>query len=166
MSSLGTTDIPGADACVFCSIARGQQTPDVVAHRDDHVVVFPSLDQRPENRGHMLVVPVAHVPYIYDLDRGLGGALMESVGAVARAVKRVWKADGITIRQNNEPAGGQDVFHLHFHVVPRFTGDRFHEGGNRFPYGVVEVPHDERVGQAQDLAAELRREREEQDEGS
>ncbi len=141
--------------CVFCSIVKGELTPDAVAYQDSETAVFPSLGQRLQNRGHMLVVPVAHVPYIYSLDRNLGGALMATVAAVARAVKKIWSADGITIRQNNEPHGGQDVFHVHFHVIPRFENDDFDKGKDRFPYGSVEVPYEERIDQAKMLRKEL-----------
>jgi len=52
------------------------------------------------------------------------------------------------VRQNNETHGGQDVFHVHFHVVPRFVEDGFNTGEERFPFGAVEVPLNERVKQA------------------
>ncbi len=134
--------------CVFCSLVKGELTPEVVAHRDRDTAVFPCLHQHPQNQGHMLVVPVVHVPYIYGIDRNLGGALMATVAAVAKAVKKIWVADGITIRQNNEPSGGQDVFHVHFHVIPRFANDGFNSGDDRWPFGAVEVPYEERIRQA------------------
>lgn len=52
-------------SCVFCAIAKGEVTPEVLACRDDHTAVFPSLYQRPRNQGHMLVVPAVHVAQIY-----------------------------------------------------------------------------------------------------
>lgn len=101
----------------------------------------------------MIVVPVAHIPNIYQVDRDLGGSLLATVSAVARALKRGWGADGVVVQQNNDEAGGQDVFHLHFHVVPRFVGDR--DG----PAAVAsEWPLPERIRLAERLAAELRHE--------
>lgn len=145
----GRQPSPGLDPqCVFCAIVDGQLTPEAVAYRDVDTVVFPALHQRARNRGHMLVAPVPHVPTIYQLPRALGGALMETVSSVARAVKLACQADGVSVRQNNEPHGGQDVFHVHFHVIPRFAGDSFELGGDRFPAGAVEVPLSERVAQA------------------
>ena len=141
--------------CAFCSIVKGEMTTDVVAYQDSETVVFPCLHQRPQNRGHMLVVPVAHIPYIYGVDRSLGGALMATVAAVAKAVKKICSADGITIHQNNEPHGGQDVFHVHFHVIPRFANDGFDRGEGRYPFGSVEVPYEERIDQAKMLRKEL-----------
>jgi histidine triad (HIT) family protein len=142
-------------ACVFCAIVRGAATPGVIAYRDSNTAVFPSLHQRVRNRAHMLVVPAAHVPDIYALDPLLGGALMATVADVARALKRVWHADGVSVRQNNEPAGGQDVFHVHFHVVPRFANDGFDVGEDRFPFGAIEVSLDERLAQSVRLRAAL-----------
>lgn len=144
------------DRCVFCAIVAGQLTPGVLAYRDAQTAVFPSLHQQPRNRGHMLVVPVPHVAQIYDVDGALGGALMSTVARVARAVKAAFGADGITIRQNNEPHGGQDVFHVHFHVIPRFAGDRFDLGDDRFPFGASTVPDSERVTQAAAVRDALR----------
>jgi len=141
--------------CIFCNIVDALATPGVVAYRDHETAVFPSLHQRPQNLGHMLVVPAEHVSNIYRLDRRLGEALMATVSAVATALKRVWQADGVSVRQNNDPAGGQDVFHLHFHVVPRFANDGFELGEDRFPFGVTEVPLEERIAQSAMLRAAL-----------
>ena len=65
----------------------------------------------------MLVVPTQHVAHIYDVGDDFAGPLMTTLARVAAAVKAVCSADGVSIRQNNEPHGGQDVFHLHFHVI-------------------------------------------------
>jgi histidine triad (HIT) family protein len=73
---------------------------------------------------------------------------MTTVARVARALKRACAADGISVRQNNETHGGQDVFHVHFHVIPRFADDGFNTGDARFPLGAVEVALSERVKQA------------------
>ena len=101
----------------------------------------------------MLVVPVRHVAQIYDVDGDLAGPLMKTVARVAGAVKAVWAADGVSIRQNNGEHGGQDVFHVHFHVIPRFAGDGF-IGLDR-SLGAVEVPLEERITQARQLSDAL-----------
>jgi histidine triad (HIT) family protein len=101
----------------------------------------------------MLVVPIRHVAQIYDVDRDLAGPLMATLARVAAAVKAVCSADGVSIRQNNDRHGGQDVFHLHFHVVPRFAGDEF-RGLDR-SLGMIEVSIDERVDQARRLSDAL-----------
>jgi histidine triad (HIT) family protein len=144
-------------ACVFCRIVRRELTPEVVAFRDDHTAVFPARGQQPRNRGHMLVVPIRHIPQLYDIGAELAGPLMTTLARVAAAVKLVSSAHGVSVRQNNERHGGQDVFHVHFHVIPRFADDGFNSGDNRFPYGVIEVPLVERVRQAAELSEALRK---------
>lgn len=144
---------------MFCSILRGEGTPGVVAFRDRHTAVFPSLHQQPGNRGHMLVVPIDHVPQIYTVGGELAGPLMTTLARTAAAVKAVCSADGVSVRQNNEQHGGQDVFHLHFHVIPRYAGDGFSSGAQAFPRGAVQVPVSERLEQAARLAAALGAER-------
>jgi len=134
--------------CPFCAITSGALTPEVVAYRDQNTAAFPSRHQQPRNQGHMLVVPVNHLAQIYDIDGVLAGALMTTVARVARALKNACAADGVSVRQNNEEHGGQDVFHVHFHVIPRFAEDGFNTGETRFPFGMVEVPLSERVKQA------------------
>jgi diadenosine tetraphosphate (Ap4A) HIT family hydrolase len=142
--------------CVFCRILRGELTPEVLAYRDSQTAVFPSLHQQPRNRGHMLVVPIRHVAQIYDVGRDLAGPLMTTLARVAGVLKAMCSADGVSIRQNNEPCGGQDVFHVHFHVIPRFAGDAFNTGDDRFPFGAVKISLEERVEQARRLAEALR----------
>lgn len=149
----------GSASCVFCAIATGELTPDVLAYSGRHTAVFPSLHQRPRNQGHMLVVPAVHVAQIYEVEGALAGALMSTLARVARAVKHAFAADGISVRQANEPHGGQDVMHVHFHVIPRFAGDDFDIGDGRFPFGVVEIPIRERVKQAAGVREELGRPR-------
>jgi diadenosine tetraphosphate (Ap4A) HIT family hydrolase len=103
----------------------------------------------------MLVVPVRHVPQIYQIGADLAGPLMTTLARVAAVVKVVSGAHGISVRQNNERHSGQDVFHVHFHVIPRFAHDEFNTGDKRFPYGVIDVPLEERVRQAATLSAAL-----------
>ena len=96
----------------------------------------------------MLVVPVIHVAQVYDIEGVLAGALMTTVARVAKALKETCAAGGVSVRQNNDTHGGQDVFHVHFHVIPRFAADGFDTGDARFPFGALEVPLNERVKQA------------------
>jgi len=151
-----STSIKSAVDCVFCRIARGELTPEVLAFRDQHTAVFPSLHQQSRNQGHMLVVSVAHVAQIYDLPHDLAGPLMTTLARVAAAVKIASRADGVSIRQNNEHHGGQDVFHVHFHVIPRFADDGFNTGDDRYPYGAREVPLAQRIEQAAKLAEAIK----------
>jgi histidine triad (HIT) family protein len=104
---------------VFAKILRGE----IPAHKvfeDDDVLVF--MDVMPQGPGHTLVVPKAASRNLLDADSAVLAKLLPVVQKVARAVKAAFAADGISIFQYNEPAGGQSVFHLHIHVVPRFEG--------------------------------------------
>ena len=143
-----------ATSCVFCRILRGELTPGVLAFRDEWTAVMPSRLQQPRNQGHMLVVPIRHVSNIYDLNSDIAGPLMATLSRIATSVKKVCGADGVSIRQNNEEAAGQDVLHLHFHVIPRFADDGF-TGLDR-SLGAIEVSVEQRVQQARKLAEALR----------
>lgn len=107
------------EGCVFCAIVAGR-APASVVWSDDDVLAFLSLQQhRP---GHTLVIPKRHFATIYDLDEALAGPLLTVTARLARVVKREFRPDGILIRQNNEAAAGQIVFHVHIHVIPREAG--------------------------------------------
>jgi histidine triad (HIT) family protein len=108
------------DSNIFARILRGE-IPSHRVYEDDRVVAF--MDVMPQGAGHTLVLPKTPSRNILDADPATLGPLMAAVQKVARAVKQAFAADGITILQYNEPAGGQSVFHLHFHVIPRFDGE-------------------------------------------
>ncbi len=80
------------------------------------------MDVMPQSPGHALVVPKTASRNIFDADPAVLAKLAPLVRKVAIAAKAAFAADGVSILQYNEPAGGQSVFHLHFHVVPRFDG--------------------------------------------
>lgn len=104
---------------VFAKILRGE----IPAHKvleDDDVLVL--MDVMPQAPGHTLVVPKAAARNILDADPASLAKLLPVVQKVARAVKSAFDADGVSVFQYNEAAGGQSVFHLHIHVVPRHTG--------------------------------------------
>jgi histidine triad (HIT) family protein len=101
----------------------------------------------------MLVLPIQHVAQIDQIDSALSGPLMMTLARVTAAVKTAFSADGVSIRQNNGAHGGQDVFHVHFHVVPRFADDGFIGLGRQF--GTTELPLQDRVEQATRVTAAL-----------
>lgn len=144
-----------ASDCIFCRIVDGEFDNELIVFQDETTCVFPSLHQRANNRGHMLVIAAPHVPSIYELDWELGAELMQSVSRIAAATKAAFGADGIAIKQHNDQHGGQDVFHLHFHIIPCFEGDGFFRGNQRFPKGMDEVPLEERLKQAERVRHEL-----------
>ena len=104
--------------CVFCAIAAGDVPASMVA-RDDDVAAF--LDARPVFKGHVLVVPRAHVPTLSDMPPAALGTLFAAVQRIARAVEAGLGADGTFVAMNNKVS--QSVPHLHVHVVPRKKKD-------------------------------------------
>jgi len=104
---------------VFAKILRGE-LPCHKVYEDDRVLAF--MDVMPRADGHTLVIPKAKARNILDIAPEDLAELVKAVQKVARAVKAGMQADGLTIQQFNEPAGGQVVFHIHFHVLPRWDG--------------------------------------------
>ncbi len=77
----------------------------------------------PNNPGNIIIVPNQHFEHIYDLPTRYAHCIQDTAKEVAIAFKEVYKCDGVSTRQHNEPAGGQDVWHYHLHVFPRYEGD-------------------------------------------
>ncbi len=109
------------ESCIFCKIVQ-KQAPSSIIHEDEAVMVF--LDIRPLNIGHTLVIPKAHYVDIFDIPQGLFSRVHRVSKQIALAVKKATNADGISVIQQNGKAAGQDIFHLHVHVVPRFEGQK------------------------------------------
>jgi histidine triad (HIT) family protein len=104
---------------IFAKILRGE-IPATKIYEDDVVMAF--MDIMPRCDGHVLVVTKLPVRGLLDMPAAALGPFMSRVQKVARAVQIGMKADGLTLHQFNEPAGGQTVFHLHVHVLPRVMG--------------------------------------------
>jgi len=108
------------ESCTFCRIVHGSD-PAYVVYEDAHAIAF--LDRQPAAEWHTLVVPRTHSRSLFDIDPLNAGALMTSATFVARKIRRIIRPDGMTLIQSNEHAGGQTVFHVHLHLVPRWNGD-------------------------------------------
>jgi len=107
------------DTNIFAKILRGE-LPCTKVYEDDVALAF--MDIMPRADGHVLVIPKAPGRNLLDIDAAALSQMMPSVQKVARAVKRAVNADGITLHQYSESAGGQVIFHLHFHILPRWAG--------------------------------------------
>jgi histidine triad (HIT) family protein len=138
--------------CVFCGLVSGSIDPELTVYEDEHVFVQISLHQKRHNRGHVLVIPKNHVPDLFELPSILDAPLLSALRRTAKAVKKAFSADGIQVRQNNGAAAGQDVFHLHFHLIPRYDEDDF----DNQDYAVLSF--EERVALADKLKSCLSRE--------
>lgn len=115
------------ESCVFCRIVR-KQAPASIVYEDEDVMAF--LDIRPLQIGHTLIIPKPHYVDFFDMPEEQIGQVYRVVKQVALAVKKARGADGVSIIQQNGKAAGQDIFHMHVHIVPRFEGQKltaFHE---------------------------------------
>jgi histidine triad (HIT) family protein len=104
---------------VFAKILRGE-FPCFKVYEDEHVLAF--LDIMPRSPGHTLVIPKTPARNILDIRPDDYAHVARGVHKIASAAMKAFDADGITVQQFNEPAGGQVVFHLHMHVMPRHDG--------------------------------------------
>lgn len=107
------------DQNIFAKIMRGE-LPSHKVYEDDKTVVI--MDIMPRGDGHVLVIPKASSRNILDIAQEDLNAVMATVQKMAHAVIKAFGADGTTIQQFSEPAGGQVVFHTHVHIIPRFDG--------------------------------------------
>jgi histidine triad (HIT) family protein len=104
---------------IFAKILRGE-APCVKLYEDAHAFAF--MDIMPRAPGHLLVIPKAPARNILDIPTDALAAMMPAVQKLSRAAKAGLAADGVVVMQFNEPASGQVVYHLHFHVIPCFDG--------------------------------------------
>lgn len=114
--------------CIFCKIIT-QKIPAEIVYEDEYSIAF--LDIKPVNPGHTLVLPKAHFRNLLDIPADDLCKVMPAIQKVAGAVIKAIKAEGVNVSTNNEPAAGQLVFHLHFHIIPRFSNDGLIHWGHR-----------------------------------
>ncbi len=111
--------------CLFCKIVRGE-IPSSTLYEDDEVLVF--LDIYPIARGHALFIPKKHIIDICELN-GEKKDFMMKLPKIVKKLKEVTGATGINILQSNGEDAGQVIFHIHFHLIPRYP----HDGVIKFP---------------------------------
>jgi histidine triad (HIT) family protein len=136
------------DDCVFCSIVDGE-IPSHTVYEDDEVMAF--LDANPLARGHTLVVPKAHHERVADLPSDRSTAVFDAVHALTDRIEDAADAEATTIAVNDGPAAGQEVPHVHVHVVPRSETD-----GGRPIHALFEAPPDVDDDELDDVAAAIR----------
>jgi histidine triad (HIT) family protein len=133
--------------CIFCSIVGGE-IPSFTVHEDEHVMAF--LDANPLARGHTLVIPTAHHERVNDLPADLAADLFTAVHDLTDRVEAAVDAEATTIAVNNGELAGQEVPHVHVHVVPRFEGD-----GGRPIHALIEERPDVSDDELEDVAAAI-----------
>lgn len=133
--------------CVFCGIVAGR-IPSTKVHEDELTLAF--MDIGEVNPGHVLVAVKPHVENIYGLDDTLAAAVLQTAARVARAVKKTYSPEGLTLYQANGSAAGQTVYHFHLHIVPRYEKD-----GMRLTWPVKNPPREQLEANAAKLRAAL-----------
>ena len=130
---------------VFAKILRGE-LPAHKVYEDDKTLAF--MDIMPRTDGHTLVIPKNPSRNLLDIDEEDLCAVMRTVKKIARAVRRAFDAEGVLIQQFNEPAAGQEVFHTHFHVLPRRAGEPLKPHTGQMADQELLKAHAERIRQA------------------
>ena len=108
------------DGCVFCKMVEGE-IPVTKVYEDEAVLAF--LDIGPISDGHTLVIPKRHCATVHECDPRVLAEVSARLGGIAGAVVAAMDADGYNVLSNNGAAAGQVVDHLHFHIIPRRSGD-------------------------------------------
>ena len=115
---------------IFARILRGE-IPAAKVWEDDHVLAF--MDVFPQSEGHVLIISkTSMAPSLLEIEPEALARLIAAVQRTARAVEKALSPEGFQIMQLNGEAGGQTVFHLHFHIIPRWT-DRPMKGHGHAP---------------------------------
>lgn len=124
------------DQNIFAKILRSD-IPSFKVFEDDETYCF--MDIMPRSDGHCLVIPKTPCRNMLDATPAQLAACMSTVNKVANAAMKVFAADGITLQQFNEDAGGQEVFHLHFHILPRHKGVAMRPAGTMGDMDVIKT---------------------------
>ncbi|MCI0555381.1 MAG: HIT family protein [Anaerolineae bacterium] len=122
-------------SCIFCKIVNGD-SPASKVYEDDLCLAF--MDIQPVNPGHVLVVPKAHFTDLTDLPAHIGSHLFQVAQRITLSLPNTGvKSEGVDLFLAHGEAAGQDVFHVHLHVIPRYEGDGF---GFRFGPNYSNLP--------------------------
>lgn len=119
--------------CPICLANQGIENTDTLlkqadlVFRDELVSAWINSFWIGKNAGHVIIVPNEHFENLYDLPDEVGHRIFKISKLISKAIKQTYQCDGITLRQNNEPAGDQHAFHYHLHVFPRYAGDSFNQ---------------------------------------
>lgn len=106
--------------CIFCKIVS-KELPSALLYEDDQTIAF--LNIRPITKGHALVIPKKHSVNILDTDDEVLSRMVPEIKKIAGAVVKATGAKGFNLGVNNGAVSGQEIFHLHFHIIPRYGND-------------------------------------------
>ena len=110
-----------AERCVFCRIIRGE-IPSLKVYEDEKSLAF--LDIHPSTPGHTLIIPKAHIARVEDLQEEDASALFKTMHRLVGKIQEAMDAPASTVGINNGRESGQEISHVHIHVIPRYRGDR------------------------------------------
>lgn len=144
--------------CPICLGIAGVENDDTLlrqadlVYKDDLVSAFINSFWIDTSKGHVIVVPNQHFENLYDTPSEVGHRIFEVTKKISLAMKQSYGCDGVTTRQNNEPAGDQHAFHYHQHIYPRYIGDSFNV--NMTQKSILSTP-EERVEYAKKIIIAL-----------
>jgi histidine triad (HIT) family protein len=130
---------------IFARIIRGE-IPSFKVHEDDKSLAF--MDAMPQSEGHTLVIPKVNARNLYDIEPQALADLIKATQRIALAVRKAFEPAGMRIIQFNEPAAGQTVFHIHFHIVPCYEGVELKFHARDWADKAVLAQHAERIRKA------------------
>lgn len=134
-------------ACIFCEIAAGR-APASIVYEDEAVIAF--MDLMPITEGHLLVIPKEHYRNMFDAPPEICAGVMATAARLAPVLRKATGCAGMNVHVANEAVAGQEVWHLHLHLLPRYPGDGF---GFRRPPG---YPRRADRGELDEIAGRIR----------
>lgn len=130
--------------CPMCLLLNGKDNPGVYAkqadifYEDDLVTAFVGGRWWKHNPGTVVIITNKHYENVYELPKEFGPAIFDASQKIAIALKELYKCDGVSLRQHNEPAADQDLWHYHMQVFPRYQDDEFYINFNNSRWVTVD----------------------------
>lgn len=138
--------------CPLCQIVNGEPTAlgsqeGSVIFRDETITAFIAGKFWRSNPGHVIIIPNVHKENIYDIPEEVGHKIFDFSKRIAMALKETYKCDGISTKQHNEPAGNQEAWHYHLHIIPRYEGDNHYlnSGDTYWPTAEEKQPYADKL---------------------
>lgn len=137
--------------CPLCELVSGRDNgktnPDDIFYKNEYITAFIAGKWWVNNPGGTIIIPNKHFENLYDIDKKYLEVVVLFSKKLALALKEVYKCDGVSTRQHNEPAGNQDVWHFHYHVMPRYTDDELYKNhdDNRWVSSEERKPYAEKL---------------------
>ena len=129
---------PSGYLCPMCNRLSGYEdeyaAKEDIVLQTDLVTAFISPKWWINNPGHVIIIPNKHFENIYNLPQEYGHAVFDTAQKIAVAFKEAYRSDGTSLRQHNEPAGNQDIWHFHLHVFPRYNNDNLYLNHDKSSY--------------------------------